>query len=146
VIRNDREYQEAVRQNEDQKARLGQHQAALEREGLARDEVERAMQPLRTFQLQQAEDIEVYERLRRGDLQELANFKGVGQALIALRIVRGMSQRDLAERLGVDESQVSRDERNEYSGITLERLQRVLAVLRGDLRVHAFDDANHGAS
>lgn len=146
MIRNDREYQEAVRQNEDQKARLGQHQAALEREGLARDEVERAMQPLRTFQLQQAEDIEVYERLRRGDLQELANFKGVGQALIALRIVRGMSQRDLAERLGVDESQVSRDERNEYSGITLERLQRVLAVLRGDLRVHAFDDANHGAS
>ncbi len=146
MIRNDREYQEAVRQNEDQKARLGQHQAALEREGLARDEVERAMQPLRTFQLQQAEDIEVYERLRRGDLQELANFKGVGQALIALRIVRGMSQRDLAERLGVDESQVSRDERNEYSGITLERLQRVLAVLRGDLRVHAFDDANRGAS
>ena len=104
------------------------------------------MQPLRTFQLQQADDIEVYERLRRGDLQELANFKGVGQALIALRIVRGMSQRDLAERLGVDESQVSRDERNEYSGITLERLQRVLAVLRGDLRVHAFDDGNHGAS
>ena len=146
MIRNDREYQEAVRQNEDQKARLGQHQAALEREGLARDEVERAMQPLRTFQLQQAEDIEVYERLRRGDLQELANFKGVGQALIALRIVRGMSQRDLAERLTVDESQVSRDERNEYSGITLERLQRVLAVLRGDLRVHAFDDGNHGAS
>ena len=37
MIRNDREYQEAVRQNEDQKARLGQHQAALEREGLARD-------------------------------------------------------------------------------------------------------------
>ncbi len=146
MIRNDREYQEAVRQNEDQKARLAQHQAALEREGLARDEVERAMQPLRTFQLQQAEDIEVYERLRRGDLQELANFKGVGQALIALRIVRGMSQRDLAERLGADESQVSRDERNEYSGITLERLQRVLAVLRGDLRVHAFDDENHGAT
>jgi len=146
VIRNDREYQETVRQNEEQKARLAQHQAALEREGLGSDEVERAMQPLRTFQLQQAEDIEVYERLRRGDLQELANLKGVGQALIGLRIARGKSQRDLAERLGVDESQVSRDERNEYSGITLERLQRVLAVLRGDLRVHAFDEGNHGAS
>jgi len=34
--------------------------------------------------------------------------------LAALRIARGVSQRDLAGRLGVHESQVSRDKRNEY--------------------------------
>ncbi|MCM3715608.1 helix-turn-helix transcriptional regulator [Alkalihalobacillus oceani] len=33
-----------------------------------------------------------------------------------------MSQQDLAERLGVSPSQVSRDERNEYYGARLERL------------------------
>jgi len=32
-----------------------------------------------------------------------------------------MTERDLARRLGVHETQVSRDERNEYFGITLER-------------------------
>ena len=39
-----------------------------------------------------------------------------------------MSQRE-RERLGVHESQVSRDERNEYHGITVERLTKVLEVL-----------------
>jgi len=54
--------------------------------------------------------------------------------LIALRIARGVSQRKLAERLGVHESQVSRDERNEYHGITLDRASRVLDALEVDLR------------
>jgi transcriptional regulator with XRE-family HTH domain len=39
------------------------------------------------------------------------------------------SQRELAKRLGVPESQVSRDERNEYFGITLERAVRILDAL-----------------
>jgi len=37
--------------------------------------------------------------------------------------------RDLAERLDVHESQVSRDERNDYHGITIERASRVLDAL-----------------
>jgi transcriptional regulator with XRE-family HTH domain len=36
---------------------------------------------------------------------------------VALRIATGLTQRQLAETLGVHESQVSRDERNEYHGI-----------------------------
>lgn len=44
------------------------------------------------------------------------------------------SQRDLAARLGVHESQVSRDERNEYHGITLERAGRVLDALKVKLQ------------
>ena len=42
-----------------------------------------------------------------------------GHLLISLRIAKGISQRELAKRLNVHESQVSRDERNEYFGITL---------------------------
>ncbi len=49
--------------------------------------------------------------------------------LIAARIANGLSQRELAERLGVSEAQVSRDERNEYHGITVERAQRILDTL-----------------
>ena len=49
--------------------------------------------------------------------------------LIALRIYKGLTQRQLAERLGVSEAAVSRDECNEYHGITLERAQRVLDAL-----------------
>ncbi|WP_349775629.1 helix-turn-helix transcriptional regulator [Halalkalibacter oceani] len=50
------------------------------------------------------------------------NLHQLGKTLIAYRIYLGMSQQDLAERLGVSPSQVSRDERNEYYGARLERL------------------------
>ncbi len=37
----------------------------------------------------------------------------IGRLLISVRIANGLSQRDLAERLDVHESVVSRDERND---------------------------------
>jgi transcriptional regulator with XRE-family HTH domain len=49
--------------------------------------------------------------------------------LIGVRIALGLSQRELAEKLGVHESQVSRDERNEYYGIAVERVSRILEAL-----------------
>jgi transcriptional regulator with XRE-family HTH domain len=45
-----------------------------------------------------------------------------------------VSQRELAERLGIHESQVSRDERNEYHGVTVERANRILEALGVKLR------------
>lgn len=41
--------------------------------------------------------------------------------LVAAKIARGMSKRELAKMLDVHETQVSRDERNEYHGISVER-------------------------
>lgn len=45
-----------------------------------------------------------------------------------------VSQGELAKRLGVHESQVSRDERNEYFGITLECAIKILDTLNVRLR------------
>jgi transcriptional regulator with XRE-family HTH domain len=59
----------------------------------------------------------------------LENLQGLGQLLVGLRIARGISQRELARRLDIAESQVSRDERNEYHGISVERASRVLQAL-----------------
>jgi transcriptional regulator with XRE-family HTH domain len=53
---------------------------------------------------------------------------------VALRIARGISQREFAERLGVHESQVSRDERNDYHGITVDRANRVLDALKVQMK------------
>jgi transcriptional regulator with XRE-family HTH domain len=58
-----------------------------------------------------------------------SDFRGLGHLLVSLRIAKGISQRELARRLYIHESQVSRDERNEYFGITLERAIRVLDAL-----------------
>jgi ribosome-binding protein aMBF1 (putative translation factor) len=85
---------------------------------------------MESFHLQLQEEVESYERLKRGEFEELKNLRGLGHLLISLRIAKGISQRDLAARLGVHESQVSRDERNEYHGITLERAGRILDALK----------------
>ena len=47
----------------------------------------------------------------------------------AARIANGLTQKELAKRLGVSAAQVSKDERNEYHGITVERAQRILDAL-----------------
>jgi transcriptional regulator with XRE-family HTH domain len=49
---------------------------------------------------------------------------------MGLSIFLGPSQRDLAERLNVHESQVSRDERNDYHAVTIDRASRILDALR----------------
>ena len=129
MIRNEIEYQEAVKRLKDERARYDAHEQQLVRMGLKPDEVKRAMDPLRSFNLQLEEEVEAYERLKRGDLGELENLHGLGRTLVALRIALGLTQRQLAERLDVNESQVSHDERNEYQGVTVDRASRILDAL-----------------
>lgn len=134
MIRNENEYKEAVQRLQEEKKRLADHQKQLANAGLGRAEIKRAMDPLRSFHLQLDEEVEAYERLKRGDIGEIENLHGLGRTLVALRIARGLTQRQLAERLSVNESQVSRDERNEYHGITIERASRILDALGVSLR------------
>ncbi|MFG0284112.1 MAG: helix-turn-helix transcriptional regulator [Phycisphaerales bacterium JB039] len=134
MIRNETEYREAVARLAEERRRIAEHRARLAQTGLTPDEVKRVIDPIESFHLQLAEEVESYERLKRGEFGELENLQGLGNLLIALRIAQGLSQRDLAGRLGVHESQVSRDERNEYFGVTLERAIRVLDALEVRLR------------
>ncbi len=134
MIRNDSEYNEAVARLKEEKKRLESVRTQLRDEGLDASEIERVVDPLESFHLQLAEEVSSYERLKRGEFNEIRNFEGLGQLLIALRIAQGLSQRALAERLGVHESQVSRDERNEYFNITLARASRIVEALGVELR------------
>jgi ribosome-binding protein aMBF1 (putative translation factor) len=129
MIRNQQEYREAIERANAEETRLDQHRARLGESGLGPGEVKRVMDPMLCFHEQLKEEIEHYERLKRGDFQTLENLEGIGQLLVSLRIARGLSQRELAKRLEVHETQVSRDERNEYHGVTLDRAVRVLKAL-----------------
>lgn len=139
MIRNENEYREAVGRLAEERERLAEHRARLEEVGLSPEELKRALDPLRSFHEQLAEEVESYERLRRGELGELRNLHGLGVALVGLRIALGLTQRELAARLSVHESQVSRDERNEYHGVTVDRASRILDALGVDLR-SAFEE------
>ncbi|WP_107727110.1 helix-turn-helix domain-containing protein [Desmospora activa] len=47
----------------------------------------------------------------------------------SVRIYRGLTQAELARRLKVSPSQVSMDESNEYHGISVQKLERIMKVL-----------------
>lgn len=134
MIRNETEYKEAVQRVAEEATRIKAERAQLQEMGLSKEEIKRALDPVRSFHDQLKEEIASYERLMRGEFDELRNFEGVGRLLIAARIAKGVSQRELAERLGVHESQVSRDERNEYHGVTVERANRILDALGVEIR------------
>ena len=134
MIRSETEYQEAVVRLKDEATRMKEQQKQLKELDLSKEEVKRVMDPVRSFHEQLKEEVESYEKLKRGELEEVRNFYGIGRLLVALRISQGITQRELADRLGVHESQVSRDERNEYHGITVERAGRILEAVGADTR------------
>lgn len=129
MIRNESEYQKAVSRVIDEKARLEEYRRKLAAEGLTGEQVQRALDPILSFHLQLSEEVESYERLKRGDMGELMNLHGLGRTIIGLRIALGLTQREFAARLSISETQVSRDERNEYHGITVERATFILDAL-----------------
>ena len=129
MIRTDAEYEQARGRLLDERKRMSEHEASMKEAGLDDAQLKRAMDPLRSFTLQLEEEVEAYERMQRGSFDPIENLSGLGHLLIGARIFAGLSQRELATRLGVHESQVSRDERNEYRSITVERANRILEAI-----------------
>lgn len=129
MIRTEIEFQNSRKRLEQIEQLLRDQEAKLAAEGLRPAQIKRALDPSRVLHVQIKDELDSYERLKKGRFDELRNLHGVGQMLIGVRIAMGLSQRELAEKLGVHESQVSRDERNEYYGITIERAARILDAL-----------------
>lgn len=78
MIRNDAEYREAVERLAAERSRLAEHRARLKATGLSDDEVKRVTDPMELFHLQFSEEVESYERLKRGEFDDLENLPGPG--------------------------------------------------------------------
>lgn len=103
-------------------------------------------------------EVEAYERIAGSsslvlDIQSISQFS---QALIHGRVAAGLTQKELADRLGVSKQQVQRDEQTGYAQASLERLEKIGHVLGIQLSgritlepsLHPLDpypDEEHGA-
>ncbi len=134
MIKTENEYLEAKERLENEFQALEEHQLKMKKAGLTKQQIQLAIDPLATFALQLREEVEEYERLKRGQFEPLMNLNGIGHMLVALRIYKGMKQKELAEKLGIKEAQVSRDERNEYHGASIDKIQKVLNALGAKLK------------
>jgi len=129
MIRTEREYKEALRRIHEHDQYVTAERVALRDERFNEEEIDRLMEPAEIFFLQLTAEIDWYDKAKRGDLPSINSFKDVGRHLIALRIYLGVSQTELARRLGVGKSVICRYERNEYHGIGLEHVQEVVDAL-----------------
>lgn len=80
--------------------------------------------------------IEHYEQLRDGHIttREITSLLDLPIALIEARIAARLTQRQLAERIGIAEQQVQRWEANDYSGVGVARLQEIADALGVQIR------------
>ena len=76
-------------------------------------------------------EVEQFEELRSGGPRpiHIDSFDELPRAFIKARIIAGLSQNDLAERLGLKEQQVQRYEATGYCSASLTRLKEVAKAL-----------------
>ena len=76
-----------------------------------------------------------YESLKAGGFQmdELKVVAELPTALIKARISQGLSQRDLAKRIGLKEQQIQRYEATDYASASLARIREVVSALGVDV-------------
>jgi DNA-binding XRE family transcriptional regulator len=88
---------------------------------------------LRSQQEELREELSVYEALPERSALELGSFRELPLALVLARIAEGLTQKELAERLGLREQQIQRYESTEYRSASWTRIQEVIEALGADV-------------
>jgi DNA-binding XRE family transcriptional regulator len=85
------------------------------------------------------EQLDHYEALKTGKVKKrkVSSLRELPLLFIEGRIASGLTQRQLAERLGLPEQQIQRYESTMYSGASLDRLQEVAEALGLELEERA---------
>lgn len=100
-------------------------EAATARRTTLEAEFKRLTSQVRGYERLRADGLKVGDEVEAGDL---------GTVAILARISQQLSQKDLAEKLGMKEQQIQRYEREKYQSISLDRFGRILSALGVELQ------------
>ena len=77
------------------------------------------------------EDLHEYDQLKSGNLKlpRIDRLDEIAPFIVKLRIAKGVSQTELAHRLGVSKQVISRCEESEYQTVGIGRLQEILNAI-----------------
>lgn len=136
MIKSDEAYKKAKKDLEKGKKDLEDLKNMLLKDGVTPEQIENAIgiPYMNTKKLE--DDIIEYEHYLSGNFDCDDFGEDLGRYLIACRIWNRISQKELAENLGVSPQQVSRDERNEYRGAAFEKLKSVAKVLNVQIKFY----------
>lgn len=131
MIRTKREHEISLMKLKQNDETIAKQKALLENMNLTEAERDMILSPMLNFRNQLKKEIETYERIKARDwglILSLADFHNMGKFLIALRIAFGLTQKELANLLNVTEAQISKDERNEYHGVSFEKVGHIMEI------------------
>lgn len=126
MLKSKKEYEEALEEIKECESTMKLEQNNLKREGWTEEQIKRAMNLHLIKYEKKKEEISRYKNIMNKDIGKCSDLNLFGQYLIAIRLCLGLSQKEFAEKIDVRPSQLSRDESNEYSGISMERAQKIL--------------------
>jgi ribosome-binding protein aMBF1 (putative translation factor) len=142
MIKNERQFKITNAQAESFKKAVSELQSKLNNETNA-DKLARSRLQLSAIQSQLGdleEELQEYESLQqnRNESLEINSLSELPSILIKARIASGLTQKQLADKLGIKEQQIQRYEASDYSGANLQRIQQVIEALGVKAREQLF--------
>ncbi|MBH8587133.1 helix-turn-helix domain-containing protein [Thermoactinomyces sp. CICC 10520] len=129
-IKSEEQYRKQKAAVEEMEKKREQTRRELEAEGADEKAIQVALFMMSAMYDQMKFEVEEYERVKRGEFDhETVPMHELGSHLVKLRIWKGITQSELAKRLGISQPQISKDERNEYQGISIAKANRILRAL-----------------
>lgn len=134
MIKNERQYRITRARADEIRNTIGELQRAPLPEGLQPEMRELQLDALRGTLGDLEAELAEYDSLHDATLIEATGIEQLPTALIRARIACGLTQRQLAERIGLQEQAIQRYESTDYAGVSFARLVEIAAAL--DLSVH----------
>jgi ribosome-binding protein aMBF1 (putative translation factor) len=105
--------------------------ATLSQEKLPKKALEVRRRALESMIEELESDIATFETHQNSDIPDLSILEDLPKTLVRARIAAGLTQAELAQRLGMKAQQVQRYEASQYASASLERLQEVARAIQG---------------
>jgi transcriptional regulator with XRE-family HTH domain len=140
MIKNERQYRVTKAQIRECEQSLEKVQGIKAPQGVEPELMKVAQAALASQHEEMRAAVEEYEALQRGEMSLFVaeSLSEVPRILIKARIALGLTQRDLAMRLGVKEQQVQRWEATDYENATMDALRQVIKALGVETREELF--------
>lgn len=129
MIKNERRYKITGRRADEVRHALDELARAPLHEGLTPGIRELQIEALRGTLSDLDAELAKFDALRGAVLIEVDGIEQLPVALVQARIASGITQRQLAERVGLREQAVQRYEATDYAGAGFERLVEIAAAL-----------------
>jgi ribosome-binding protein aMBF1 (putative translation factor) len=133
MIKNERQYRITKAQAAKLEAAMESFSAQSADDGKTHPRLIKAQADALRSQLESLRgELREYEDIKAGEIPppDLSYIAVVPQDLVRARIASGLSQKELAERLGMPEQQIQRYEATEYESVSLARIMEIAKALQ----------------